>query len=135
MDKLDFINLDLAMIFGYLFYGLVVITHVFIITKIIPYTYVNGGRSTSYQAQVSLSKASIIIAAFGILFFSLNHFFPLLHQSLIYALIAFILTAYWLFGFVLQWLGTPFEKFIMSWIALLGVVSHLMLGLLRFIKP
>jgi hypothetical protein len=125
-------NLDTTLILGYIFYLLVIIVHILIIRKIIPYHLVNGGRSKSYTEQASISKMSIVISFLGILFLSISLIKPSISQTLIYSIIGFLLTLYWILGFVMQLLGTKFERYLMSIIVLLGILSHLSLALLYF---
>jgi hypothetical protein len=125
-------NLQTTLILGYIFYLLVIIVHILIIRKVIPYHLVNGGRSKSYTEQASISKMSIVISFLGILFLSISLIKPSISLTLIYSIIGFLLTLYWILGFVMQLLGTKFERYLMSIIVLLGILSHLSLALLYF---
>ena len=127
---MEWFSLQTALLLGYLFYGLTIGIHILVITKSIPYTAVNGGRSVSYDAQKRLSFISTMIAVIGILFLAVNHLVPTLHETSLYGIIALVLAAYWLLGYVLQLLGTTIERWVISWILILGIVSHLILGLL-----
>lgn len=131
---MNFINLELTLTLAYMFYILLIITHILIIYKKIPHTLVNGGRSTSYENQASISKTSIIISIIGLVFLSLSLFGDQVYKNIIYSVVAFVLSAYWLLGFVMQLLGTKFEKYVMSFLVIVGFLSHLMLGLLRFVE-
>lgn len=125
-------NLETTLILGYLFYILVILVHILILKKIIPFHLVNGGRSETYEKQSSISKNSIFISCIGILFLSILLIKPSYQKTLSYSIIAFVLTAYWMLGFVMQLLGTKFERYLMSLLVLLGVLSHLSLALLRY---
>ncbi len=112
---------------GFIFYISFILIHLLIINKKIPYTDVNGGRSTSYEVQRKTSVSSVvIISIFFLLFviFSVN-------SSLIYTVFGLIyfgvLSLYWLLGLVLQLLGTKFEKRYLSVVVAIGLFSHVML--------
>lgn len=125
-------TLNLALIVGFSFYALTILIHTLVIYQVIDYTQVNGGRSTSYKMQKKTSVASIMIALVGAIYLALNFIFPTLHETLLYGIFAWILTAYWVLGYILQWLGTPLEKYVISWVLILGIISHGMLGALAF---
>ena len=129
---MDFIQLNVALILGYVFYGLTCVIHGLVLGGIIPYHLVNGGRSASFDAQKKVSIISLGIAFLGILFIALNHIFPNLHTTLVYSIISWVLTAYWVLGYILQWLGTRLEKYVISWVLMIGILSHLILGILAF---
>jgi hypothetical protein len=130
---MEWFGLQTALVLGYLFYGLTIGIHVLVIAKIVTYSLVNGGRSKSYDVQKRLSFISTAIAVIGILFLAVNHLVPTLHETRLYGIIAFVLAAYWGLGYVLQLLGTKLEKWVISWVLILGIASHLILGLLAFV--
>ncbi len=129
---MNLIQLNVALILGYVFYGLTLLIHGLVLGRIIPYHLVNGGRSASFEAQKKVSVMSLGIALLGIIFIALNHVFPNLHSTLVYGIIAWVLTAYWGLGYILQWLGTWLEKYVISWVLIMGILSHLILGILAF---
>lgn len=130
---MDLITLQNAIILGNLFYGLTIGIHALVIGKIIPYQNVNGGRSTSYAYQKKLSIISIIIVLFGLIFININVIFPGIVDMLFYSIISLVFATYWVFGYILQWSGTLFEKRYISWVLIPGILSHLILGIIRFI--
>ncbi|MDP3446099.1 MAG: hypothetical protein Q8T08_24825, partial [Ignavibacteria bacterium] len=58
---LDKISQRTVRILIVLFYSLTIFIHILIIARIIPYLWVNGGMSQSYEAQVIQSIVSILI--------------------------------------------------------------------------
>lgn len=117
---------------GLLFYILSILVHVLVIKQKISYTLVNGGRSTSYEAQAKTSVASIAVLALGIVILLLVYFNPQITLTLFGVILMGLLTLYWTLGFVMQLLGTRFEKRVMSIVLLLGIFSHLMIMLEYF---
>ena len=49
LEALRKINMKTAVFMGMCFYSLTILIHVLIISGIIPFTWVNGGRSESYR--------------------------------------------------------------------------------------
>ncbi len=101
-----------------------IIVHILVITGVLPYLWVNGGRSESFSTAQSTSFSSIIITLISILItliasqiipVRLNRFWGIaISVFLIVTLpISFI-------GIVLQFLGTLFEKCIMSIVTIVG---------------
>jgi hypothetical protein len=123
------LNLQLTFILGYLFYGLVIVVHILIIQRIIPYELVNGGRSQSYEDQRKLSMISALIGLVGLGFIGYSQLFSEMTTHWVYFVFVVFLTLFWLLGSVMQLLGTPFEKRVIIWVNLLGVIVHLSLAL------
>lgn len=101
-----------------------IIVHILVITGVLPYLWVNGGRSESFSTAQSTSFSSIIITLISILItliasqiipVRLNRFWRIaISVFLIVTLpISFI-------GIVSQFLGTLFEKCIMSIVTIVG---------------
>lgn len=124
LNSIRKINLKKAGI-GACIVGLInIAVHLLVIIQIIPYTWINGGGSESQIAAKELSKSSIIITLFNILIaliasqiipVKLNKFFgKALSIFLIITLpLGFV-------GIIQQFLGTMFEKNIMSVITIIG---------------
>jgi len=125
-------SLQITMALAYTFYALVILLHVLIILGVVPHTLVSGGRITSFEDQVKVSTSSIFISIIGLIFVSLGLLSPNIRKTLIYAILAFVLTAFWTLSFFLQIFGTNFERYGMSILVLLGILSHLSLALIRF---
>jgi len=116
--------------FGYIFYAIAILTHILIIAQILPYTWINGGRSESYDAQLQLSIVNIGIAFIGIFYVFVCQKSQKLHGKRIFRIIKWIIVAFWIFSLVLQFLGTSFEMFVMAPIILFGIYAHVRLALL-----
>lgn len=122
------------MIFGLalVFYIGAAVIHVLTINRVIPFNYINGGRSESYEAQVKLSQVSLIILIFGFMYIVFGMFFPVFKRSIVFMIISFLLAILWLFGTIMQLIGTKFERYFVSWLNLMGVISHIELALIFF---
>lgn len=118
------LNLRTLSLLGVTFYSLAIITHILILLKVIPYNLVNGGRSTSFDEQAHLSLVNIAIAVVGSLFMVLMYVNSGLTRHWLGLVIFGAITLFWLLGFVMQLLGTPLEKSVMSVIVLFGLFVH-----------
>ena len=123
------INIKTAVFMAICFYALTILLHVLVMMGIIPYTWVNGGRSESIATQLPLSIISIIIAIIG-------GFFSLIAGGIIRSkykrgitVICWLFVAFWSIGFIQQLLGTSFEKMVCSFLLLLGIVSNLRMAI------
>lgn len=118
------INLKKAGI-GACIVGLInIAVHILVINQLIPYTWVNGGRIESIIDARELSLSSIIMTIFNILIaliaskiipIKLNKFFG---KALSVFLI--ITLPFSFLGIIQQFLGTTFEKIIMSVVTIIG---------------
>ena len=129
MGKLRKINMKIAVFMGIIFYSLTISIHLLIISEIIPFTWVNGGRSESFAAQLPISIISTIIAIIG------GVFTVIIGRNILYkykrgiTVICWFFVVLWSFGFIQQLFGTPFEKMFCSLILLLGVISNLRMAI------
>lgn len=129
LEKLRQINMKTAVLIGICFYSLTILIHFLILSGIIPLTWINGGRSESFDTQVPLSIAAIIISIIGGVF-TLNVGGTVLNQyKRGITVICWFFVALWVFGFIQQLLGTPFEKMVCSLILLLGIISNLRMAI------
>ncbi len=124
----------IASVLGMLFYVFSLLVHVLVIKKCISFKLVNGGRSESYEKQKELSFKSIPILIIGFAFISLSMLLPSVRETLMFSIVAFIFTALWGLGFIMQLLGSKFEKLVMSPLLFVGVISHLQLALIYFMR-
>ena len=101
-----------------------IIVHILVITGILPYLWVNGGRSESFSTAQSTSFSSIVITVISILItliasqiisIKLNRFWGI-------AISVFLIVTLPLsfLGIVAQFLGTIFEKCVMSIVTIVG---------------
>ena len=119
--------------FGYLFYTIVLLIHILIIAKAIPYNWINGGRSESYNAQLQISIVNTLITFIGFWYVFANQKFQKLQNNKIFRFIKWALIPFWGFSLILQFLGTSFEMFVMSPIILFGIFAHVSLARLRWV--
>jgi len=121
--------MKIAVFIGVIFYSLTILIHLLIISEIIPFTWVNGGRSESFAAQLPISIISTIIAIIG------GVFTVIVGRNILYkykrgiTVICWFFVVLWSFGFIQQLFGTPFEKMFCSLILLLGVISNLRMAI------
>ncbi|WP_148358467.1 hypothetical protein [Peribacillus simplex] len=118
-----------AVFMGIIFYSLTISIHVLIINGIIPFTWVNGGRSESFATQLPISIINIIISIIG------GVFTLIVGRNILYTykrgiiIICWFFVVLWSFGFIQQLFGTPFEKMLCSLILFLGVISNLSMAI------
>ena len=113
------------------YYFLVISLHVLILGRIIPFSWVNGGRSQSFEAQIPISVTNIVIAVtcFVLMLIACR----IIPNPWKWPRIpAWILTVYWVFGLAQKFLGTAFEKTVCAAILLLGVFSHFRIAVQRW---
>lgn len=129
LEKLRKMNMETAVFMGIIFYSLTIFIHFLIISGIIPYTWVNGGRSESFAAQLPISIINTIISIVGVVFTLI------VGRNIRYkykrgiTVICWFFVVLWSFGFIQQLFGTSFEKMVCSLILLLGVISHLRMAI------
>lgn len=101
-----------------------IMVHMLVIFQIIPYTWVNGGRTASLVVAQEISVSSIIITVINILIALVaTQIIPIkLNRIVGITLSTFlILTLPFSFiGIIQQFLGTMFEKIVMSVVTIIG---------------
>jgi membrane-associated HD superfamily phosphohydrolase len=106
-----------------IFYVSALLVQLLVVLKVIPYNWVNGGMSESYQAQLVQSLISlVIISTLFVFVWSLAHQNGKVKRWKLRAL--YIITILWLLGLFMQIAGTEFERDVLSLSLLLGVMSH-----------
>lgn len=106
-----------------LFYISALSVQLLVVLKVIPYNWVNGGMSESYESQLVQSLMSlVIISALFVFVWNLARQNGKVKKWKLRAL--YIITILWLLGFFMQIAGTEFERYFLSLSLLLGVVSH-----------
>ena len=101
-----------------------IVFHILVIIQIIPYKWVNGGRTESFIGAKELSTSSIIVTIVSILItliasriisLKLNQFWGI-------ALSVFLIVTlpFGFIGIIQQFLGTTFEKYIMGLVTIIG---------------
>lgn len=129
--KLKKINLKTAVLMGIIFYSLTILIHVLIISKSIPFTWVNGGRSDSFAEQLPISVINIVISIIGVVFTLTVDRIKLYKYKKGITVICWFFVVLWSFGFIQQLFGTPFEKTVCSLVLLIGVISNLRIAIER----
>ncbi|PGT82756.1 MULTISPECIES: hypothetical protein [Bacillaceae] len=129
VGKLRKMKLKTALYMGICFYSLSMLIHVLIISSIIPYTWVNGGRSDSFAAQFSISIMNMFICIIGLVFTIKIGGNKLYKYNKVMTVISCFFVILWSFGFLQQLVRTTFEKTVCSLLLLLGVVSHLRMSI------
>ena len=114
-----------AVCMGIIFYSLTILIHVLILSGIIPFTWVNSGRSESFATQLPISIINIIISISGGAFTLFVGRIILYTYKRVITVICCFFVVLWSFGFIQQLFGTPFEKMVCSLILFLGVISNL----------
>jgi hypothetical protein len=133
LEKLRKINMKTAVFMGICFYSLTFLIQVLIISGIIPFIWVNGGRSESFATQLPISIINTIISIIGGVFTLIVG--GNIGGNILYkykrgiTVICWFFVVLWSFGFIQQLLGTPFEKMVVSFIMLLGVISNLRMAI------
>ncbi|MFP7494574.1 hypothetical protein SFC66_12350 [Terribacillus saccharophilus] len=122
------INIKTAILLGLCFYTLIILIHTLVISGILPYTWVNGGRSESFEAQIKISFISIIISIMGGLFTIFAGENKAVRFKRSVAVLSRFIVVLCFLGFIQQLLGTTFEKLVCSFIVLLGIISNLRLA-------
>lgn len=124
IEKIRRFNIQKAGYISILMGAFAVAIHILVLLRVLPYAWINGGRSVSYQAAFQTSLSSIIIILIGIpiiliasriIPLRLNRFWTII--LIIWLWISIPLDAV---GIIQQFLGTMFEKSCMSIITIIG---------------
>ncbi|MCD4826918.1 MAG: hypothetical protein K8Q99_03990 [Acholeplasmataceae bacterium] len=126
------IPIEITYTFAFLFYFSSLAIHILILNKKISYQLVNGGRSKDFIEQQKQSKASIFILIVLMMYVLYTAVSPTFRLSLVYLVLSFVLVLFWLLGTIMQIIGTKFEKRVVFWINLVGLLSHILLMLSYF---
>ena len=118
-----------AVFMGIIFYSLTIFIHILIISKSIPFTWVNGGRSESFAEQLPITVINIVISIIGVVFTLTVGRIKRYKYKRGITIICWFFVALWSFGFIQQLLGTPFEKIVCSLVLLIGVISNLRMAI------
>jgi len=129
LEKLRKINMRTAVFMGIIFYSLTILIHFLIISKSIPFTWVNGGRSESFAEQLPISIINTVISIIGVVFTLIVGRIKQYKYKPGITVICWFFVVLWSFGFVQQLFGTPFEKFVCSLVLLIGVISNLRMAI------
>ncbi len=115
---------------GIIFSSLIILTiivHLLVLIKVLPYEWVNGGRSLSYQeASITSATSIFVLIVIGLisLIASGNINVKLSRMSVLAVQVAsWIFVVYFALTCIMQFLGTPFEKYFMSIVCLLLTIA------------
>lgn len=118
-----------AVFMGIIFYSLTILIHFLIISKSIPFTWVNGGRSESFAEQLPISVINIVISIIGVVFTLIVGRIKLYKYKRGITVICWFFVVLWSLGFIQQLFGTTFEKMVCSLVLLIGVISNLRMAI------
>ena len=118
-----------AVFMGIIFYSLTILIHFLVISKSIPFTWVNGGRSESFAEQLPITVINIVISIIGLVFTVIVGRIKLYKYKRGITIICWFFVVLWSFGFIQQLFGTPFEKMVCSLVLLIGVISNLRMAI------
>lgn len=101
-----------------------IVVHILVITGILPYLWVNGGRSESFTAAQSTSFYSIIITLVSIAITLIaSQIIPIRFNKfwgIVISVFLIITLPLSFIGIIAQFLGTIFEKCVMSIVTIVG---------------
>jgi hypothetical protein len=120
------IGFEDAILLGALFYCLTIIVHLAVLNNVIPLQWINGGMSETYESQLPLSIFNIALGLLGLVYVQYASYKP---SSRTVKLIAYVLSITYGLALIMQLLGTPFEKIVMTPILLCGLLSHIRLSM------
>lgn len=117
------INLKTAGIISAAIAFITIIIHTLVIMKVMPFTWIGGGRSESFEIAKQSSTLSIIILMAGI-FISLwaCGIIPIKKFKMVLSVILWISFVFACLGAILQFLGTPFEKVFTSILCIINAI-------------
>lgn len=105
------------------YYAATIFVHVLIITKVVPYNWVNGGLSENYEAQAIQSIVSIVLLSLMFVF-ALNVLRTISTAQTWKRRLFYALTAFTVLSLVMQLMGTNFERFVLAPVVLAGLLLH-----------
>lgn len=101
-----------------------ILVHVMIIVSIIPYKWVNGGRTATLAEAINISFSSIVITAVNILIVLIaSQIIPVKFNKfwgIVLSAFLIVTLPMSFMGIVQQFLGTVFEKCVMSVVTIIG---------------
>ncbi len=130
MDRIRKINLKVA---GYLNITALIVTiivHALVIINLMPFTWINGGRSTNFAIgqQTSIFSIGILLVMIFVNMWACGVIKVRKYLTVLKVLL-WTLFVYSIFGLVQQLLGTTFEKLYMSILCLINIVMYFRLAI------
>lgn len=126
------IPIEIVYSLTFMVYFASILIHFLVICKKISFNMINGGRSTDFKEQKKQSQVSIIILFVMFIYIISTMLFPEVRETILFLIINSLLVLFWLLGTIMQLLGTKFEKRVVVWINLIGLLSHLLLLIVYF---
>lgn len=130
LDLIKSINLEVA---GYLAVAMVVLTiigHGLVVLKVVPYTWINGGRSISYESQKKQSLLGIIVLIMIIPFLLIaSNIVTVTIGDSIINIMLWVVVVFLVISTIMQLLGTTFERYVMSVVVIILLVCVLRMAL------
>ncbi len=112
---------------------LAIIVHLLVIFQFMPYNWINGGRSATYEIALQTSINSIpILIIYALISLLASGIFQIKWNNItkiIISILLWIITISTSFGLILQLLGTPFEKFVMSIVCVISIITTIRLAI------
>ncbi|QFJ55101.1 hypothetical protein [Pseudobutyrivibrio xylanivorans] len=106
---------------------LTILVHVLVITGVLPYLWINGGRSESFEAAKQTSFSSIIIILVSIVITIIaSQIIPIKFNKfwgIVISVFLIVTLPLSFFGIIEQFLGTMFEKCVMSIVTIVGFIA------------
>ncbi len=107
-----------------------IIIHLLVILQIMPYTWINGGRSASFEAASQASLVSIaILLIFSFIYLWAGQIIRITKFKRLLTVILWLMFAYACLGIVMQFLGTPFEKAVTGVLCILNALATFRLAI------
>ena len=107
--------------------GINIVLHILVILDILPYLWVNGGRTESLTQAREISTSSIIMTVINIMIALIaSEVIPVKFNKfwgIAVSVFLIITLPFGIVGIVQQFLGTPFEKCVTSLITIIGFCS------------
>lgn len=126
LDLIKNIDIKVAGYLAFTMLALIIMVHGLVILKILPYTWINGGRSISYELQRKQSIVGIIVLIITMLLLLVeSNIIAIGIPGILFNVINVVL---WItvvslaVSVVMQLFGTTFEKYVMSIIAFILLV-------------
>lgn len=133
LNLIKSINIEVARYMSVAIVLLIIICHSLVILQVIPYTWINGGRSVSYELQKKQSMSGIIVLLMTIPFLLIASNIITIPIGGIGASIINImlwtLVILLIISFVMQLLGTAFERYVMSILVFILLVCVLRIAI------
>lgn len=67
MNQIKRIPSKTAFIMAACFYGLTILLHILVLLQVIPYNWISGGRLSSYDVQIPVTIANLLLSVIGLL--------------------------------------------------------------------